>query len=92
MKLLQFSPKFLLATLLQFLIYANDATARGGHTGTCRGTENECGGSAIMVFSFIAFVALYFLVLGKRPAKDCPSFFLTLVFVGISIVFAFVIA
>ncbi|MBY0575949.1 MAG: hypothetical protein K2P67_05075 [Gallionellaceae bacterium] len=90
MQLSQFRAKFLLTTLLQFLIHANDAAARGGYTGTCRGPENECGGSAIIGFSFIAFVAIYFKVLGKRPAKDCPGFFLILIFMGISIALAFV--
>ena len=92
MKLSQFRSKFLLAALLQLLVHASDAAARGGYSGTCRGTSNECGGSAIIGISFIVFLAIYFKVLGKRPAKDCPSFFLTLVFVGISIVLAFVTA
>ena len=81
--------KFILATLLQLLIHANNAAARGGYSGTCRGTSNYCGGSAIMGLSLIAFVIIYFKVLGKRPAKDCPSFLLTLAFVGISVVLAF---
>lgn len=89
MKLSHLRSKFILAVLLQLLVHANDAAARGGYSGTCHGTSNQCGGGAIMGFSFIAFVVIYFKVLGKRPAKDCPSFLLTLAFVGISIVLAF---
>ena len=92
MKLKLFHSKFLLTVLLQLLVHANNAVARGSYSGTCRGNINECGGTAILGFGFIAFVVIYFKVLGKRPDKDCPSFLLTLFFVGISIALAFLTA
>lgn len=92
MKLKLFHSKFLLTVFLQLLVHANNAVARGSSSGTCRGSINECGGTAILCFSLIAFVVIYFKVLNKRPQKDCPSFLLTLVFVGISIAVAFLIA
>lgn len=92
MKLSQFKSRFLLVTLLQLLIHANNAVARGGYSNGCSGTSNECGGGAVMGFSLIAFIAIYFIVLGKHPSKSCPSFLLTLFFAGISTVLAFITA
>ena len=90
MNLSHLRSKFISTALLQLIVHTSDANARGGSYSGCRGTSNECAGDAIFSFSFIAFVLIYFLVLGNRPAKDCPSFFVTLAFVGISIVLAFI--
>ena len=80
-----------LACLLLLLSHSTHVAARGGH-GNVSCSGNDCTSTAIMIYWIIGYIAIFFAVLGNRPAKDCPSVFALLAYVAISIALAFLVA